>query len=434
MHRRRPVRPSAVAALAAALLSTQAIPAEALITVHAQGHASRAKSGPMLLWSERVGTEGADSVLGVVVHEQGIYLHGETLPISSFKESYSENEVFVQRWSLDGELLWTHTFGEPSADNLINQMSIDADGDVTLVVGPSTDEEDYQSHAYRALLHLSGADGSEVWRQHIAAVPLYGAIVVTDEAVFAAFTWKGSRYGAPAYGGFDAVLTRFGLESGEVEWVHQAGSPKRDGFGSLVIGPDGFLYAGGTTSGAWNGAGPHIGGQDFVLTKIDRDTGEAEWAKQVGTARNDYLNVRDVDGRGVTVTGMTFGSFGGSRSTEEPGVAMDFSLSGKQRWVDQLPSSASYVGEAESKGKTLYTVGRARDGIATAGRPRGMSFLRAVRSNGKARWTVQFAGKSEAYRLAVGQGRIVVVGETYDKRAFGSRQGPSDGYITVWKG
>ncbi len=434
MHRRRPVRSSAVAALAAALLSTQAIPAEALTTVHAQGHASRAKSGPTLLWSERVGTEGADSVLGVVVHEQGIYLHGETLPISSFKESYSENEVFVQRWSLDGELLWTHTFAEPGPGNLVDQMSIDPDGNVTLVVGPSTDDEEYQSHASRALLHLSGADGSEVWRQHLEAGPIFGPVVVTDEAVFTASTWKGSRHGAPAYGGFDAVLIRFDIESGEVEWVHQTGSAKRDGFESLVMGPDGFLYASGSTSGSWKGAGRHIGGKDAVLTRIDPATGEADWATQFGTARNDYINVRDVDGRGVTVTGVTAGSLGGAPATDQPGVSLRFSLAGKQRWVDQLPSSASYVGDAESKGKIIYTVGRSREDIATAGRPRGMSFLRVVRANGKPRWTVQFAGKSEAYRLAVGQGLVVVVGETYDKRAFGTRQGPSDGYITVWKG
>jgi len=393
---------------------------------------ARQGSGPRLLWSRRIGTSGADAVFGVLVSQQGVYIHGTSIDIPSFKEGYSENEVFVQRWSLTGDLLWTHRIGEPDAISSVSQMSVATDGDVTLITAPGTVGEGYQSHAARVVRHLSGADGSEAWQRELAAAPIFGPVVVTDEAVFEASTWKGSRHGAPAFGGFDAVLTRFDLDSGEVEWVHQAGSPKRDGFESLVMGPDGDLYAGGTTSGAWRGGGGHVGGTDAVVTRIDPDDGSAVWVKQIGTARNDNLNVRAVDAQGVTITGMTFGSFAGS-SAEQPGVAVRFSLGGKQQWLDQLPSPTSYVGDAEAAGGTVYTSGRTRNDIATVGRARGSSFLRAVGPRKAPRWTVQFGGDSEAYRLAVGQGRIAVAGETFDKRAFGGRQGPSDGYLTVWE-
>ena len=442
---RPPVRTAWLAGLAAVLVLSASGGYAAPVGVDASSQAGAGASSeerkskePRLLWGARTGTSEHDTLLQVVLDDDhGLYVGGETFGTFPGQTRSGQVDLFVQRWSLAGELIWTRQFGTSGYEtNTLVDLTVTSDGGVTALVGPSLvdPDTDFVSNASRMLRHFGPDDGEEEWSTHLEPEPVFGSMVLTEDALFEASAWNGSFEGEEAYGKLDAVMRRYDLETGELEWVHQAGSAKKDSFTSLFLGADGDLYAGAYTSARRVGAkGRAMGGQDFVLARVDAETGVPVWTRQIGTPRNDDLTLESVAGDDLLIGGMTWGSFAGARAPEQPGVVMRYSAEGKRRWVDQLASVSSAAYAVQRQGGTVLAAGKASEDVATVGRTRGQAFLRAYRRDGKHRWTVQYGGRSAAYALATGDGLAAVVGGSYDKRSFGKRIGRSDAFVALWK-
>ena len=136
------------------------------------------------------------------------------------------------------------------------------------------------------------------------------AIGVDDTGVYLMGAVSGTLPGQ-TYGGGpdDAFLRRYEFDGTEV-WTRQFGTTGDDFPMSGEVGlDDSGVYVGGITSDAFAGD-ENLGPYDMFLRRYDRD-GSLIWARQFGTAGDDFFDAVAVKRGGVFVSGYTGGELGG---------------------------------------------------------------------------------------------------------------------------
>jgi hypothetical protein len=109
-------------------------------------------------WTHQFGTSASDEIAGIDVDESGIYVTGETTGVLGDQESTGLGDLFVQKYSLDGNtLLWTRMFGTQVYDYAggiaVNQTGVYIDGYTLLPLSA-----DHSSDAFLRKFSLDGAD------------------------------------------------------------------------------------------------------------------------------------------------------------------------------------------------------------------------------------------------------------------------------------
>ena len=72
-----------------------------------------------LLWTRQFGTAGHDRAFGVTVGPSGVYIAGSTDGALPGETSAGNADAFLGRYDGAGNLLWTHQFGTPAADEAL---------------------------------------------------------------------------------------------------------------------------------------------------------------------------------------------------------------------------------------------------------------------------------------------------------------------------
>jgi hypothetical protein len=255
-----------------------------------------------LLWIRTAGGDWGDYGHALALDNQAnVYVTGEIDGPVKFAgssltlNSWGKNDVFVAKYSTNGDLLWAHRGGGRESDK---GEGIAVTNDAVYVTGYFRDTASFNN------------DG---------AFKVFG------------------------YGGKDMFLAKYTLE-GQLLWLKAAGGPGEDEGTSVTVGKDGNIYVCGYYLSEANFHGFHLkskGGFDGFLAKYDPN-GNLIWVKTMGGYRSDfaYCVKAAPDGRLYITGGFKQKGFFGDKTITAKSDDMDifvacYTYEGDAVWVSK---------------------------------------------------------------------------------------------------
>ncbi len=276
-------------------------------TTGAGGAGGDGGAGPEVLWAERFGDAAAQSASWVVIDGAGdLVVAGEfagSIDLGSGPlTSAGDQDIFVAKLTLNGNLLWAQRFGGAGLDT-VGKLAVGADGSVVLAgsfmgdiaFGGLTMTSAGSSDVFVAKL-TSG--GGAVWAKRFgdaaAAQGERGGGVAIGEggAIYVATQFFGTidlGLGAHTSQGEQDILVAKLDASGTPVWSVAAGSPTADSCSSVAVAPDGsILVAGGHDAGFHTALMDlaSAGGHDVFALRLDAG-GTLVDAKGYGSLADD---------------------------------------------------------------------------------------------------------------------------------------------------
>lgn len=226
-----------------------------------------------------------------------------------------------------------------------------------------------------------------------------------------------------------------GIPSGAKLWTFQYGGASDEAGATITLDSAGNMYVGGGTNGGLYG-NTNFGGYDGLLIKLN-SAGKRQWAVQIGTTSNDFVDGTVVNHSGdIYVCGTTYGDLDGNLGAGNTDIFVaKYSNAGVKQWVREFGTSgydAGYAIAVDASGN-VYVTGIAAgglDGNITAG---GFDmFLTKYSPSGVKQWTRQLG--TAAAEIGVGikvsvSGDIYVAGHTDGGFDGASSAGGWDGLL-----
>lgn len=377
--------------------------------------AAAGEEAPGVEWTRQFGTSGDDWVDGLALDSGGVYVTGVAPGALPGQINTGGADVFVRKFDLDGNELWTRQFGT-SADDRGIAVAVD-DGAVYLTGFTYGALPGHANAGSRdVFVRKYDVDGNEQWTRQFGTTgeDLGIAVAVDAEGVYLAGGTKGALPGGSHAGGWDVFARRYDLDGNE-QWTRQFGTVGDDLGPGLAVHGDG-MYLTGYTDGALPDQ-TSAGGLDAWVRRYDLD-GNERWTRQFGTPGDDSGASVAVDTTGLHVAGDTTGVFPG-QSGAGPGdvFVRRYSLDGNDLWTRQFGTDKHDSAQDMAVDTTgLYLTGH------TTGEFPGQThtgakdvWLRKLEFEGSELWTRQFgtAGDDWGLGVAVGsEGGVYLTGPT----------------------
>ncbi|GAA3513362.1 enterochelin esterase-like enzyme [Streptosporangium album] len=315
-------------------------------------------------WTRQLGTAADERLYGVAaLPDGGVLAAGYTKgDLDGHHPGNTADDAFVVRLDASGAVRWLTQFGAADAADRVYGLAAAPDGGGYVVgytkgafAGTNSGDKD-------AILARIGADGQIAWTRQLGGAgedKAYG-VAVDDTGVSVVGSDTAGLPGAPALGGLDGWIARYGVD-GTPQWVSAVGGSGDDRLSAVTVTTAGLAVATGESDGdllavaytsgnrqKWRktfatpapdaGAGVAAlpggavevigytrgrvgvaaGGADVLAVRLS-GTGEQQAAAQFGTARDDGVDpfaepdlyaTPTPDGN-VLVTGLTYGTPGG---------------------------------------------------------------------------------------------------------------------------
>jgi len=368
----------------------------------------------------------------------------------SFTASGGVNS-FIARFLPDGSRLWSRQIG--SSDIRINDISADSDGSM-VVIGEftgtanlggvtltSTGNKDIFLAKYSSdgdLLWATRSGGTSTDAGEAVAVDASGNILVTGT-----FSSLASFDGASltSAGGKDIFLAKYSA-NGNLLWARRAGGSSSDYSLDLAVGPGGYVSVTGYFSGTATFGGTRLssaGGYDIFAARYSAE-GNLAWAKRFGASGYDYGYGIATDANGnLVLAGIFNGSinFGGgtvsaSGSTDTDIYLAKLSPTGAHLWsqaygtLETYPEIATAVAVDDTTGEIALTgkfFGQTNfDGNWLFGNGNYNTYVVKFNANGTHIWSTQAgaAGNDSGEAIAIDQdGNVIGTGNFADTVNFG---------------
>jgi len=297
-------------------------------------------------WSWSGGDIGDDRAHAVAVDEAGnVVVAGHFYGIVDFGggpltsehlpwlDPTDASDVFLAKYSVSGEHLWSRRFGGDADDQALG-VTVDDSGDV-IVTGVCQNRVDFGDGTRISggpefdifVAKYSGVNGEYMWAKRFedlengygysVAVDSRGEVLVTGQFTGSVDFSAGVDEPLISAGGADIFVAKLSGIDGSHQWSRSFGSVGAeygyaiavDGYGDvLVVGRfNSILNLGGAT---FNSAGS----DDSFVAKLSGIDGSHQWSRSFGSAGYDYATAVAVDGsNNAIVTGYYEGSvnFGG---------------------------------------------------------------------------------------------------------------------------
>jgi len=264
-----------------------------------------------LLWSEQFGSNLPDSSSGASVDGLGnLYVSGHMA--GSIAGANGSGPTFVRKYTTDGALLWTTQFGDVNESG-VGQLSADKLGNV-FGIGTSFGTPTNPIGGFHdAFVFKLDSTGAIAWKQAFGATTdTFGNDVVTDGLGNCYIT--GSTYvdvAAFQAANSDTFVSKYDSAGNKV-WTKLIGGPNREAGSSIAIDDQGNIFIAGNVSVPVGMSGNFD--PDVFVTKLDA-AGSLIWTHQFGTTTQDTTDGGlSVDGRNIYMSGLTFGSLGGTNA------------------------------------------------------------------------------------------------------------------------
>jgi hypothetical protein len=277
-------------------------------------------------------------------------LSSDDYPVVVYARSRDEEASVPLNVSVIGNSSsWQRPVTTPATDQVVAMVG-DRDGGVYVAANTTgalsglKNQGDFDSY----VLHYrnNGAVGAVVPLATTSSDVITALAVDAYDNVYAAGFTYGTFNGQLTAGKADGFLAKVGSD-GALAWLQQFGTPEIDQLTSVAVGPDGAVYVGGLTEGAFP-TQLNAGGSDVFVAKFLPD-GTRVFVSQFGTTQDERANgVSNQSGVGIAVDsggnvfacGSTQGTFAGAMP-QGAGDAFFARLSpqdGKPTWLKQIGS------------------------------------------------------------------------------------------------
>jgi hypothetical protein len=382
------------------------------------------------LWIRQFGTSGREEIWASAPDGTGgVYVSGTAygglggVPVG-------RTDPWLARYDSVGNQLWIRQFGTTSNEGSF-AAAPDALGGV--YVGGWTLGSLGGSNAGKKDAWLGRYDGAgnQLWAQQLGTSVDDAVLAAASDAsngVYLGGMTLGSLAGVQA-GGTDAWLARYD-GAGIQLWLRQLGTGVEDEARAAAPDSSGGLYVAGQTAGSLGG--PNAGSGDIWLARYD-GAGNQSWIRQFGSSSGEYAYAAAPDGAGgVYVGGFTWGDLGAVNAGYGDAWVARYDGAGNQRWIRQLGTGWSDFAYACAAGAGgVFLSGLTYGSFGGTSGVYADAWLARFDDAGKLVWiqqlgTLQFAESAFA-SAPDAAGGVYVSGYT-----FGSLGGPNAGDTDPW--
>ncbi|MDJ1172460.1 SBBP repeat-containing protein [Roseofilum sp. BLCC_M154] len=287
-------------------------------------------------WIRQLGTEGSDRTSGVTVDDFGnVYVVGTT-DGNLDGENAGQEDAFVAKYDVDGNLLWKKQLGTVAIDET-RGITVDETGKVYITGHTFGDLESANQGLSDVFILKLDADGQELLQKQIgSSSDDYATSITVDETgnIYLSGFTGGNLHGTHA-GGYDPWVAKYDA-NGEPIWSDQFATSSHEGAIDIAIDSLGNTYLIGHTYGALGGE--NAGSQDAFIIKYNAQ-GVKEWQKQLGTAEYEEGHSLAIDSEdNIYITGNTQGSLGGENQGLQDIFITKFNPQGDELWQQQFGS------------------------------------------------------------------------------------------------
>ncbi|KGG08429.1 SBBP repeat-containing protein [Prochlorococcus marinus] len=297
-------------------------------------------------WTQLIGSSKNEEVWSITTGPDGsVYIAGGTQGNLDGQNNSSGDDAFISKFSADGEKQWTKLFGTYGEDNAWG-ITTGPDGSVYITGETRNGYDD-------AFINKFSADGEKQWTQLIGSNQEdegRGITIGSDGYIYIVGATKGDIDGETnpsnnaqydwdlSQSRFSAFISKLSV-NGEKIWTQIFGSLGEDDAFEITTGLDGSVYIAGETTGDLDGQ-TNSGDNDPFITKFSAD-GEKQWTKLLGTSYEDvgYALTKGLDGS-IYITGYTYGDLDGqTNSGITDAFISKFSADGEKQWTKLFGSS-----------------------------------------------------------------------------------------------
>lgn len=227
-----------------------------------------------LQWTAEFGTSREDSGTAVAVSASGaVFVTGYTYRDldgdGTETEAAGGKDAFLVKLSGTGEVLWRRQWGTFGSDTTTGVV-VDAQGDVLVVGGAGGDLG--RTGTGGIFLGKWTTDGDELWIEQWGGSAIARDVELDSEGRVIVGGWaSGPVDGQSHAGGRDAfvsIWTQSGSTTRERVSTQMFGTVEDDSAWGVAAGPDGAIYLGGGTAGAFPGH-QSAGGDDFFIVRLE---------------------------------------------------------------------------------------------------------------------------------------------------------------------
>ena len=262
-------------------------------------------------WAQQFGTTETENSNAVVVGRDGsVSVAGLTGGDLEGLNS-GQNDAFVRTYGADGTMLWTHQFGT-DADDSANAVAAGADGSIYVAGNSSGALVSTNSGSTDVFVRKYTSDGEVAWTQQFGTTALDFALglAVSGDGIYVVGYTTGDLQGSTT-GKNDAFVRKYASD-GTMIWTQQFGTAESDEAWAVAGGDDGSIYITGDTAGD---LGATNNGRVDVFVRRYAADGAVLWTQQFGSKDLDHASGTAVGAAGdFYVAGHTLGNLQGSNA------------------------------------------------------------------------------------------------------------------------
>ena len=296
-------------------------------------------SDGVVLWTDQFGTSFSDRVQGVAVATSAVYVVGETDGDLPTQTASGGGDAYLRKYDLDGNEQWTRQFG---TDDFDTAFAVTVASSGVYVVGNTLSAFPGQTLNGNGDVFIRKYDvsGNELWTRQFGTSGFqegFGVTSINDETYITGVT-DGVFPGETSAGSEDVFIRKYDA-NGSSTWTRQFGSDEFDqGFSITTDGTD--VYVTGETFGTFPSQTSQ-GGADVFVTSYSQ-TGVEQWTRQFGTSNTDVGTGISVNNTGVYIGGYTEDAFSGFTNQGSSDIFMrKYSATGTEGWTYQLGTSGT---------------------------------------------------------------------------------------------
>jgi len=236
------------------------------------------------IWTRQLGTSASDENYGISVDGLGnVYITGQTDgELGSIHAGSAD--AFLTKYSAAGTLLWTQQLGTVGADYGTG-VSADILGNV-FISGYTNGELVATFGAEDAFVAMYDAAGSLQWTRQLGTFAEDHGLAASVDGLGNVYIsgYTAGNLGGPNAGATDAFISKFDA-AGNLQWTQQLGTSAHDQSNGVSVDGLGNVYISGETDGSLGG--PNSGGRDAFVAKFRDSPGDYDFNGIVDVA--DYV-------------------------------------------------------------------------------------------------------------------------------------------------
>lgn len=277
-----------------------------------------------IVWVTTIGGSKYDIFNYVTPIDDGYIAVGRSYSPELIGVGTRSDDAIIVKFDLNGNLLWTRTFGGSKSDSFRSVASV---SDGYIAVGRSESSDFDMSSLTKGgtdgIIIKYDTNGNVVWKKTFggsANDALHGILFTNDSYIVVGYSRSNDNdlVGLINKGNSDAVIIKYDLNN-NIVWKNSFGGTGYEFLYDVLTTNDGYITIGGSSSSDGDLTGLNRGSDDATIVKFDFD-GNLLWNKNYGgskyedfeslaIASDGYIAVGYSDSTDFDLTGLYKGKY-----------------------------------------------------------------------------------------------------------------------------